>query len=145
MFSFQKWLINIQLFLQQSVLSININSPIGELFVLISQSFCDYLIDAKQMSNTLFTNFSIELKKQIGSYITWNKMQESLSQVIRRSSFIFKENHLFIEENNRSDKVVMITHCPSAPVRCAPVASPVNKFAEIASPVPSYASPVIND
>ena len=35
----------------------------------INKSFCDYLIDAKQMSNTLFTNFSTELKKQIGSYI----------------------------------------------------------------------------
>ena len=32
--------------------------------VLINQSFCDYLIDAKLMSNTLFTNFSTELKKQ---------------------------------------------------------------------------------
>ena len=31
---------------------------------------------------------------------------------------------------------------PSVPVRCAPVASPVNKFAEIASPVPNYAGPV---
>ena len=27
---------------------------------------------------------------------------------MRRSSFIFKENYLFIEEDNRSDKVVMI-------------------------------------
>ena len=26
---------------------------------------------------------------------------------MRRSSFIFKENHLFIEEDNRSDKVIM--------------------------------------
>ena len=31
--------------------------------------------------------------------------------------------------------------CPSAPVRCVPVVSPVVKFAEIFSPVPSYASP----
>ena len=51
---------------RQSVLSTNINSPIGGLFVLINQSFCDYLIDAKQMPNILFTNFSTELKKQIG-------------------------------------------------------------------------------
>ena len=34
-----------------------------------------------------------------------------------------------------------ITPCPSAPVRCAPVASPVNKFAEIGSPIPNYDSP----
>ena len=27
---------------------------------------------------------------------------------MRLSSFIFKENHLFIEEDNRSDKVVMV-------------------------------------
>ena len=48
---------NIQLFLRQSVLSININSPIGELLVLTNQSFFDYLIDAKQMSNTLLQMF----------------------------------------------------------------------------------------
>ena len=34
-----------------------------------------------------------------------------------------------------------MTPCPSAPVRCAPVASPVDKFSEIATPVPNYASP----
>ena len=27
---------------------------------------------------------------------------------MRRSSYIFKENHLFIEEGNRSDKVAMV-------------------------------------
>ena len=56
-------IVSIQSFLHQSVFSININSPIGELLILINQSFCDYLIDAKQMSNTLFTNFSTEMKK----------------------------------------------------------------------------------
>ena len=36
---------------------------------------------------------------------------------------------------------VEYTPCPSAPVRCALVAScPVGKFAEIASRVPNYAS-----
>ena len=73
-FTFQKWLITIQLFLRQSALSLNINLPIGELLFLINKSFCDYLIDAKQMSNTLFTIFLTELKKQIGSYIIWNKI-----------------------------------------------------------------------
>ena len=33
------------------------------------------------------------------------------------------------------------TLCPSAPVRCAPVVSPVNEFEEIASLVPNNASP----
>ena len=37
------------IFLCQSVLSININLPIRKLLVLINQSFCGYLIDAKQM------------------------------------------------------------------------------------------------
>ena len=32
------------------------------------------------------------------------------------------------------------TICPSVPVRCAPVVSPVDKFDEIASPVTNYAS-----
>ena len=32
--------------------------------------------------------------------------------------------------------------CPSSPVRCAAVASPVDNFAEITSPVRNYASPV---
>ena len=43
-----------KLFLRQSVLSININPPIGKLIVSINQSFCDYLIYAKQIPNTDF-------------------------------------------------------------------------------------------
>ena len=35
---------------------------------------------------------------------------------------------------------VIDTAFPSAPRRCAPVAFPVNSFAEITSPVPNYAS-----
>ena len=60
------------------------------------------------MSNTLFTNFSTELKKQIRIWyeIKWRKL---LSQIIIRLSFIFKENHVFIEEeDNTSDKVVIV-------------------------------------
>ena len=38
----------------------------GKLLVLINQSFCGYSTDAKQMLNTLFRNFSTELKKKIG-------------------------------------------------------------------------------
>ena len=37
------------------------------------------------------------------------------------------------------------TPYPSAPVKCGLVTSLVNKFAEIASPVPNYASSVINE
>ena len=38
-----------------------------------------------------------------------NKVKETFSQIMRRSSSIFKENHIFIEEkDNRSDKVVMV-------------------------------------
>ena len=35
-----------------------------------------------------------------------------------------------------------ITPCPSALVRCAPVAFPVNKLAEIVFPVPNYVPPL---
>ena len=44
----------ILLFLGQSLVSINTNSPIGKLLVLINQSF------------TFFTNLSTELKKLLG-------------------------------------------------------------------------------
>ena len=37
----------------------------------------------------------------------------------------------------------LYTPCPSASVRCASVASPVDKFAEITPPVPNY-SPLAN-
>ena len=60
------------------------------------------------MSNNLFTNFSTELKKQIRIWyeIKWRKL---LSQIIIRLSFIFEENHVFIEEeHNTSDKVVIV-------------------------------------
>ena len=50
-------MIIIQLFLRQSLLSLNINSPVGKLLVSNNQSF------------TLFTNFSTELKKLVGIMI----------------------------------------------------------------------------
>ena len=37
--------------------------------------------------------------------------------------------------------MLLQTPCPSARVRCAPVASPVDNFAESASPVSNYVSP----
>ena len=60
------------------------------------------------MSNTLFTNFLTELKKQIGIWYEI-KCRKLLSQIMRRSSSIFKENHVFIEEEGSpSDKVVVV-------------------------------------
>ena len=75
----------------------------GKFLVLINQSFCVCLIDAKQMPNTLFINFSTELKKQIGiSKNIWHKIKckKLLPQIMIHSSFIFKENHVFIEEED---------------------------------------------
>ena len=46
-----KWVISIPLFFGQSLVSININLPIGKLLVLINKSF------------TLFKNLSTEPKK----------------------------------------------------------------------------------
>ena len=45
-------------FLRKLVLSINMSSPVGNLLVLINQSFWDYPIDAKQ-------NMLNKVKKQV--------------------------------------------------------------------------------
>ena len=87
-----EWLASDCFFTIQSVLSININSPIRKLLLSIIESFSGYLIDAKYMSNTLFTNFLTELKNQIGiCEIRW--MEET--------------NSVFIEEDSPSEKVVI--------------------------------------
>ena len=90
-----KWVISIELFLGQSLVSINIHSPIGKLLVLINQSL------------TLFTNLSTELKKLIG---IWYKIKytELLSPIMKCSIFICEKKHVFIEENNPSSKAVTI-------------------------------------
>ena len=72
------------MFLRQSVISININSPIGKLIILISQSFSGYLIDGKQMPNILFANFSAEKKKQ-------RECRKLVFQIMRGSSFFQKK------------------------------------------------------
>ena len=41
-------------------------------------------------------------------------------------------------------KCLLTITCPSAPVKCSLVASPVNKFAKITSSVPNYTSPPKN-
>ena len=67
-----EWLASDCFFTIQSVLSININSPIRKLLLSIIESFSGYLIDAKYMSNTLFTNFLTAEKAN--RYMMWNKM-----------------------------------------------------------------------
>ena len=47
----------------------------------------------------------------------------------------------FLQQRNLPWLQLSDTLCPSAPVRCAPVASLVDKFTEIASPVQNYDSP----
>ena len=59
-------------------------------------------------SFTLSTNFLKEQKKQIDIMI-WSKIQETFSQVMRSSSFIFEENNLFIEEENPQTNLIQLT------------------------------------
>ena len=63
--------------------------------------------DAKQILNTLLTNFLKELIKQIGKLYEI-KCRKPLSQIMRRTSLILKQ-HVFIKvENNPSDKVFIV-------------------------------------
>ena len=56
------------------------------------------MINAKQMS-----------KQKANRYIYEIRCRKLLSQIMRRSGFIFKENRIFIEEEgNPSDKVVIV-------------------------------------
>ena len=58
----------------------------------------------------MFRNFSTELEflNKVNDIWYEIKYRKLLSQVMKRSSFIFKENHVFIEEDYLSDKVVTI-------------------------------------
>ena len=58
----------------------------------------------------MFRNFSTELEflNKVNDIWYEIKYRKLLSQVMKRSSFIFKENHVFIEEDYPSDKVVTI-------------------------------------
>ena len=65
-------------------------------------------MDWKLQTKYFVYNFidSAEQAKGLWYEIKYKKL---LSQIMRRSSFIFKENHVFIEENdNPSDKVVIV-------------------------------------
>ena len=58
----------------------------------------------------MFRNFSTELEflNKVNDIWYEIKYRKLLSQVMKRSSFIFKENPVFIEEDYPSDKVVTI-------------------------------------
>ena len=58
----------------------------------------------------MFRNFSTELEflNKVNDIWYEIKYRKLLPQVMKRSSFIFKENHVFIEEDYLSDKVVTI-------------------------------------
>ena len=62
--------------------------PNQKAVVLINQSICHYMIDAKQMSNSLFTNFFTMLTEEIGKWYEI-KSRKLLSQKIRCSCFLF--------------------------------------------------------
>ena len=75
-------------------------SPIRELLVLtIQSSSCNLIYFAYRCST--------ELKKQTYTKYIRNKMQKHKFPDIDFSSFIFKVNHAFIEEDSPSEKVVV--------------------------------------
>ena len=75
-------------------------SPIRELLVLtIQSSSCNLIYFAYRCST--------ELKKQTYMKYIRNKMQKHKFPDIDFSSFIFKVNHAFIEEDSPSEKVVL--------------------------------------
>ena len=51
-----------------------VSLPIRKLLVLINQLFCGYLIDAKQMSNTVYKFF--DEAEKANRYTIWNKIQK---------------------------------------------------------------------
>ena len=75
------------------------------------------------------------LQKKLGCYRGKDCMKMLLKDL--REQAMNKINH----EKKEMLPLALETPCPSASVRCTPVGSPVDKFAEIVSPVPNYASP----
>ena len=86
-----------------------------------SRNLVNFHISSQKSGNLYFDGLLLSIaykfwaKKVKKSYLSWHK----------RVTQSLKKN----------------TPRPSAPVKCALVASPVDKFAEIVSPVPNYASP----
>ena len=84
----------------------------GKLLVLTNQQFRGCLIDAKQMSNVFFTIFFDRTEKRnryMQEHLYEIKSRKLRSQIMIRSSFILKENHVFVEEEDSpSDKVVIV-------------------------------------
>ena len=77
------------------------------------------------------------LQKKLGCYRGKDWMKMLLKDL--REQVMSKINH----EKEEMLPLALETPCPSVSVRCTPVGSPVDKFAEIVSPVPNYASPAI--
>ena len=80
-------------------------------------------------------NLSDVLKNIFNSISTYSWKKNYLLTNIRNKYVIRKINVFFW----RNEKGPQYRPCPSVPMRCTPVASPVNKFSEIVSPVPNYA------
>ena len=85
------------------------------------QRWLNFHISSQKSGNLYFDGLILSIaykfwaKKVKKSYLSWHKR---VTQTLKKN-----------------------TPRPSAPVKCALVASPVDKFAEIVSPVPNYASP----
>ena len=74
-----------------------------------------------------------EIQKIICSLYQAKELTKKVYDNIMNSVKVYyKMDTIFINSN---------TTCPSAPVRCTPVASPVDKFSEIATLVTNYTSP----
>ena len=57
----------------------------------------------------MLTSFSAELQKQIYTNYIRNKLEKTTVEDMNFSSFIFKVNHVFIDEDDKlSEKVVIV-------------------------------------
>ena len=82
-------IVNSLILLRQSVLSININLPIRKPLVSMNQSFVYKFFDRAEKSNGHYDMKSTKLLLQM-----------------KRSSFIFEEYHVFIEEETFQTKLL---------------------------------------
>ena len=96
--------INIQLFLFiQSVLSININSPIKKVLVSINQSSFDYLI------YFYYKFFDRAKTASIYELKSWRLRLQEFLIFLFFFNLIFIKNHAFVEvKNNLSEKLVTV-------------------------------------
>ena len=96
--------INIQLFLFiQSVLSININSPIKKVLVSINQSSFDYLI------YFYYKFFDRAKTANIYELKSWRLRLQKFLIFLFFFNLIFIKNHAFVEvKNNLSEKLITV-------------------------------------